>query len=280
MMKRKRLNFAIVLLFGLIAILSIAGCARKKGPERIVATINDYNMTVDDFNYESKEVLRTGRLIGGVPITKEDILDALITKELLLQEAQKENLDKDRDFMKTIELYWEQTLLKNLLTKKSREIERKITVYKGEILDYYNKMKNKVKAKVLVFADEKSARRLLSRPGDVAEYVQQRPDKFSLLYIIPSKWYILGEDSSPLENSIFNIDSDRDRELVKIDGKWALIIIEERAPNELEPLPTVRDEMVKHIKIRKEKELMNDWIEGLRPKARIRINRKVLSDLQ
>ena len=268
------------LLFTLIAILSIAGCARKEGPERIVATINDYNMTVDDFNYESKEVLRTGRLIGGVPITKEDILDALITKELLLQEAQKENLDKDRDFMKTIELYWEQTLLKNLLTKKSREIERKVTVYKGEILDYYNKMKNKVKAKVLVFADEKSARKLLSHPGDVAEYVQQEPDKFSLLYIIPSKWYILGEDNSPLENSVFNIDSDRDRELVKISGKWALIIIEERAPNELELLPTVKDEIVKHIKMRKEKELMNDWIEELRPKARIRINRKVLNDLQ
>lgn len=276
-MKRRKPNSLIMSIFCLIAILTISACARKKGPERIVAIVNDYKMTVEDFNYESKEILRMGKLLGDIPVTKEDILDALITKEILLQEAQEENLDKDKDFMKTIELYWEQTLLKNLLTKKSRGIERDITVYENEIIDYYNKMKNKIKAKVLVFADKKLAHRLLDHPGDVAEYVKTKPDRFSLLYIVPSKWYILGENNTPLETSIVNVDSDR--ELVKIDGKWALIIIEERAPNELEPLSAVRDEMAKRIKIKKERALMNEWIDGLRSKARIKINKKLLGEL-
>ena len=164
--------------------------------------------------------------------------------------------------------------------KKSNEIEKKMMVYEDEIIEYYDKMKNKIKAKALVFANEKSARKLLDYVGDVAERAKAEPEKFLLLYAIPSKWYILGEDNSSLENSIFNISIGRNREVIKINGKAALIIIEERAPNELEPLSEVRDEIVSGIKMRKERELMNEWIDGLRSKARIKIDEKVLNDLQ
>jgi parvulin-like peptidyl-prolyl isomerase len=276
----KRPIYTITLLFILIMGLLITGCAKKAGPETIVATINDYKMTVDDFNYESKEVLRTGKLIGEVPITKEDILDALITKEILLQEAQKENLDKDKNFMRTIELYWEQTLLKNLLTKKSKDIEKQISVYEDEIVAYYNKMKTKIKAKVHVFDDEKSARKLLRYSGDVTEYIEGQPEKFSLLYTVPSKWFILGQDNTSLENTIFSLSTGRDRDIVKISGNWALIIIEEKEPNEVKPLPTVRAGIAKNVRKIKEKELIDDWMDDLRSKARIRINKKVLEEIQ
>jgi len=66
---------------------------------------------------------------------------------------------------------------------------------------------------------------------------------------------------------------------VKIDGKWALVIIEERIPSEVEPLPVLRDEIVRRIRMRKEQNLMNKWIDGLRLKAHIKINKKVLSEL-
>lgn len=275
--RRRIIN--LTLFFLLISVFLLTACARKQGSEITVATINDYRMTVDDYNYESKEILRTGRLLGDVPVTKEDILDALIAKEVLLQEAQKEDLDKDRDFMKTIELYWEQTLLRNLLTKKSRDIEKKITLYEKDIIDYYDKMKNRIKAKVLVLTDEKSARRLLGYEGDAAEYVKTEANKFPLAYTIPSKWYTLGEDNSSLENSIFAIDGSRDKEIVKINDRWALVIIEERAPNERGDLPAVRDEIVKRIKMKKERKLMDEWIEGLRSKARIKIDKRVLNEL-
>jgi hypothetical protein len=257
----------------------VTGCSGRKGPERIVATINDYTMTVEDFNYESKEILHTAQILGDIPVTKENILDALVTKEVLLQEAQKNNLDKDKSFMKTIELYWEQTLLKNLLMKKSGEISRKIVVYEDEILDYYSNMKEKVKAKVLVSGDESAMRKLLGYRGDLSEYVRNDPKGFPLLYMVPSKWYVLGRENSLLEDSIFNMDKNKDRELAKIDEKWALIIIEERASSELEPLHVIRDDIEEQISRKKEREFMNEWIEGLRSKTHIRINRKILSDL-
>lgn len=188
-MRLQKLNVLILIL---IIALSLAACGRKEGPERIVAAINDYRMTVEDFNYESKEVLRMGKVLGDFPATKEDILDALITKEILLQEAQKEGLDKDRNFMKSMELYWEQTLIKNLLMKKSREILETVMVYEDEIADYYNKM----------------------------------------------------------------------------------------PPDEKKPLAEIRDDIAMRIKMKKEREFMDEWIDRLRSKARIKINKKILDELR
>ena len=130
-----------------------------------------------------------GRLLKELPVSKEGLLDALITKELLLQEAQNMNLDKERDFIKTIELYWEQTLIKNLMIKKSDEIRGNIVVREDEIADYYNKMKVKIKAQAFVFAGEDSARKLLAYNGNINEYVWSESERISLLYTIPSKVY-------------------------------------------------------------------------------------------
>ncbi len=278
MIVRKRFILSIALF--LIAGLLMSACARKQASEKIIAVINDYKMTVEDFNYESKEVLSTGKMLGEIPITREDILDALIVKELLIQDAQKRDLDKDRDFMKTIELYWEQTLIRDLLKEKSKEIKRRVSVYENEITDYYNKTKEKIRAKVLVLADERSGKRLLRFEGDVAEYVETQPEKSSLLYIIPSRLYTLGEDNIPLENNVFGVDRNKSRELVGIDGKWGLIIIEERVPASPKPLSAARNKIIKLIKTKKERDLMNEWMDTLRSDARIKIYRKVLNEIR
>jgi hypothetical protein len=93
-----------------------SGCAKKLPPSPTVAIINNYELTVDDFKEELKN------LPHDVSVDKQAILEAMIKKELLLQEAQNENLDKNREFMKTIESYWEEALLKRLIEKKTAEI--------------------------------------------------------------------------------------------------------------------------------------------------------------
>ncbi len=280
MIKRKRAIYTILFLAALMSALLLTACAKKEASEKIVAVVNDYKMTGEDFNYESKEVLHMGKALGDIPVTKEAVLDALIIKEILLQEAERRGLDKDKGFMKTIELYWEQTLIRNLLTKKSSEIEKAVTVYGGEITDYYNKTKERIKAKVLVLADKRAGQILLGYAGDdIEEHVRRESEKFSLLYVIPARLYTLGEDNTPLEDSIFNIRK-KDRELIEINGKCGLVIIEERISLEPEPLSAVRKDIAKLIKMKKERELMNEWIDILRSKARVRINKKVLEELQ
>jgi len=101
----------------------ICGCGRPKNPgadDKIIAKINNYTLTAGDFRDSA------AKMMGG---TKEAVLDELITKNVLIQEAQKENFDKDRAFMNEIEKYWEQALLKLLIKKKMAEF---YVAFKGD----------------------------------------------------------------------------------------------------------------------------------------------------
>ncbi len=101
--------------------ISLCGCGSPKGrsEEKIIAKINNYSMTAEDFR-------DSARTVSG---TKEEVLDQLITKNILVQEAQKEKFDKDKTFMKEIEKYWEQALLKLLIKKKTAEFS---AMYNGD----------------------------------------------------------------------------------------------------------------------------------------------------
>ncbi len=269
----------ITFLYLTVFLVLTSGCAKKEPADKVIAIINDYRMTVEDYEYESKEALRIGRLLGKMPIAKEDILDALITKELLLQEAQRLGLDKDKNFMKTIELYWEQTLIRNLMAKKTYEIEKAVVVDDSEVEEYYGKMKQRVKAEVIVCGDERLGRKLLRFEGNVARYAMMKPEQFSLKYVIPSRYYTLGDDASELEYKICNIAPRLRRAFVQIDGDWALVIVEERIPAKTLPLTEVKDDIIKNIRDRKEKEMVDRWLKSLRQKARIRVFKDVFNEV-
>lgn len=105
-----------------------AGCGESKGDDnKILARINNYTLTIADFKSETQGKLPSGLSAPDLEKTKEDLLEDIITKKLLIQEAQKQNFDKDKAFVKEIERYWEQALLKLLYNKKSQELLREIS---------------------------------------------------------------------------------------------------------------------------------------------------------
>jgi hypothetical protein len=125
----KRCNCTIVIV--LIAGLAI-GCAKKPDKSQVVAEINNYQVTMDDFRQEAGM---------GIPdMSSEQILQDIITKELLLQEAQKMKLDKDRRFMKEIENYWKQALIKRIIDKKGKEFLSISKVSDDEVKTEYNRI--------------------------------------------------------------------------------------------------------------------------------------------
>ena len=79
-------KFSFLMVMGLAAAL-ITGCVKKPDKDQIVAQINNYALTINDFKHEAK--------ISIPGMSKELMLQDIIAKELLLQEAQKMNLDKN-----------------------------------------------------------------------------------------------------------------------------------------------------------------------------------------
>ena len=84
---------------------------------------SDFLKSVND---EARAVAPDMRQSADPAKARAEALDELITKKVLLQEAQAHNFDNDKKFMKEIELYWEQALLKLLLRSKIDELSKKV----------------------------------------------------------------------------------------------------------------------------------------------------------
>lgn len=119
------------------------GCGISKEKDNggmAIAKINKYVMTVDDFKDEAGLVLGNRPLSEYPEETKKELLDDSITKKVLIQEAQKQNFDKEKSFMKEIERYWEQALLKLLLRKKTNELTVTTRVDENEVMLEYGRL--------------------------------------------------------------------------------------------------------------------------------------------
>ena len=121
-MKRASFVWLAMILTGYVLCFS-PGCGKKAESRRIVARVNDYYMSDEDFIDEVEHSPYTGEETKDL----ERLLDLAVRRQVLIQEAQRQELDKQRDFMKTIERYWEQTLIRELLKSQIREISETVS---------------------------------------------------------------------------------------------------------------------------------------------------------
>ena len=107
----------------------------------VLAKINDFYLTLNEFQYKLSNELEMERDFKLTKEAREEFLNDIVRKELLLQEAKKLDLDKEEKFMRTIESYWEATLIRDLMEKKGMEISETIIVSQDEIVNNYNLLK-------------------------------------------------------------------------------------------------------------------------------------------
>jgi len=130
-------GMAVLLLVPLICFTGCAPDSAGDGP--VVVSINDYTVTLDEFRARlAHEVSLYHDFVPDQQSTRA-FLDEMIRKEVLIQEAQRLKLDRSEKFIKTIERYWEATLVRNLLEMKGDELDTNVVISREEITAYYNR---------------------------------------------------------------------------------------------------------------------------------------------
>jgi len=127
----------------LIAISFFLFCCgqEQKKEGDVLAKINDYELTLLEFEYQLVEELEMDKDFKLTKEAKKEFLDQLIRKEILIQEAKKLKMDRRQKFIRTIERYWESTLIRDLMELKGKEISKRTSVSEEEIRARYEKMK-------------------------------------------------------------------------------------------------------------------------------------------
>jgi len=140
-----RLNIIILLLF-ITACFAISACSPDSTINKddiLVAQINDYKLTKENFNAQLTREMEYNNDFKITANAKKEFLDTIIKKELLIQEAKNQGLDKKAAFMYAIERYWKATLIKHLMEIKNKETLKNVIVSDKEIKARYNILKLK-----------------------------------------------------------------------------------------------------------------------------------------
>jgi hypothetical protein len=140
--------------------------------KNIVATVNHEPIKLEDF--QAKLALRS-RQNPSYKITSQEIseqIETVIDRRLMIQEAMRMGLAENKDFVRTIQSFWEQTLVRELIAAKSREWESRLFVTEREVEDYYDKMRYRVTLKLKRAENETEAHSILeaARQGNVEDW--------------------------------------------------------------------------------------------------------------
>ena len=115
----------------------LIGCGKPEN-KQILVKVNNYEMTVEEFEEEFKS---SGFLLKkNNKQARIDFLQHLINTKLILQDAQNRNFDKEKSFLKAIEKFWEQSLLKVMLDRKEKELQGQLSASDAEMKAMYDKM--------------------------------------------------------------------------------------------------------------------------------------------
>ncbi len=106
-------------------------------PRQAAIEIGPVRVSAEEF----ETALARAQIPQNDPLKKKEFLDAFIARKLMLLEAEKMGLDKDPDFLSSLQLFWEQSLLKLVIAKKMDEITGGLKVSANEISEYYVKNK-------------------------------------------------------------------------------------------------------------------------------------------
>lgn len=95
-------------------------------PEQSVDTTN-VAVSVNGHNLDKNRVRLAGEKIGYHSEEYADLLDSAITRELLIQEAQRQDLDKEESFRVSLKTFYEESLIKTLMDREYSKPTTQIT---------------------------------------------------------------------------------------------------------------------------------------------------------
>jgi hypothetical protein len=215
-------------------------------PQKDVAlSINDRVVTAEEFDrlYASRP-----QDIAG----KEEFINSFIMKELLIQESQREGIDKEKSFRRSIQNFYEQSLIKLLMDRKFASYETPVS---EEELDRYLSLVGS-KLVITTFSVEGAGEARMTRDKEGQRSTVLFDDLSGELQnaIVRTKE---GETTAPFSSG----DKFVAVRLDKVDSSAPRSFTEEEKA-------TARRMLVEQQKER----AIRDWTSALRKKASIKIN--------
>jgi len=159
----------------ILAVFFVLGCTQRGNTEStVIAKVNNAVITKEDFIKNIKRLPEWAKERFSSEEGKKQFLEELIKRELLYQEAKRQGLSKDKEFLEQVEEFKKMTFLSTFIKK---EIEEKAIVSEDEIKKYYDEnpeefKTDRVKASHILVDTEEEAKDILKKLKDGEDFAE------------------------------------------------------------------------------------------------------------
>jgi len=263
----------------------LVACVKKDGG-KILATIDNEVITLEEFNRELDKIPTNMKMLVVSESGKKNFLDRLIVKKLLLREASKEKIEKQKDFQERLSDLREQLIMESLLKKKIA-VEAQQT--NEELKQYYEKNKENFKRE-----REINTRHILVKTEEEAKQIQNRIASGEDFVALARQYSIdpnakntggeigfhpKGSLLPEYETEAFKLSKvGQVSGIVKTQFGYHIIRLEGIRPPSYVPFDEVKDFIRQKITQDKQKEILEKYIDDLKKSAKITINDALLKD--
>ncbi len=261
-MRNKALLFCAMCI---LVSISVIGCG-KKSQDKVLATVNGEPIRAAEFNRSLAMNFKRDPSFSLTPETLENQVNMLIDRRLLIQEARKRELDQTDRFISTIKTFWEQTLIRDLMAEKDRQMKESVFASKDEIINFYDKLASKKTFKVF-----KSTDKVL-----VLEFFRANPASVEWQEKIGPIGY--DEISSDLLREAFVIPRGQ-MKVFKNDGSYYIFYVSDEKKVSISPLADIREDIKKKIINAKKQKMFDAWLKEVRGESEIKMNENVLKGI-
>lgn len=268
-----------------------AGCGKGKTGEHaasgeVLAKINGKVITTEEFKKEQENLPPYLKASLEDKEGKKKLLDNLVTRELILQKAKKDGLDKDAAVVSKLDEI-KKTLTIEALLKK--DVEDKVSFTEKEAEEYYNSHKEefkdgeKVKVSHIMVKTEKEAVDILDKL-DKKENFEKLAKKYSI-----GPTASKGGDLGYLERGATGVPEFEDAAfklkkagevspVLSAGAAFHIIKLYDRKDVEPQPFNKVKERIITSESKKKQKELFDALINSLRKDAKLEINDSVFDE--
>jgi parvulin-like peptidyl-prolyl isomerase len=304
----------LIVSFFIASVTSWGGCTRESQTPKspVLALVNGDTITLDELNTAFNSLIPEAGTESGPMETRrlrEEVLNQLIEKKLLLQEASHRSIQATQEELElTIEQMrgdypeqefnellkksgltperWKQEITENLLIDKLIDsvISSRLKIPEEEVKAYYQKhhaefqKKEEVRARQIVVATEEEAKSLHEQLITGADFVKLATEKS----ISPDKanggdlgYFTRGQMPEEFD-IVFTLKVNTLSTIVKSPYGYHIFKVEERHAPRFQSLVEVQEIIHQQLVSEKEEQLRSEWIKELKSKADIQVNSNLL----
>lgn len=271
-------------------ILTFALFACKPGEQAksggtILADVNGNAITTEDFKNEVDRLPPYLKPMVQSPEGKKELLDSMVVREIILEQAKKDGVDKSKEVTDRLEDLRKRLIVETYLKKK---VEQDAVVSDAELKKFYDENKDKfksgeqVRASHILVKTEKEAADILAQLKGGAKF-EDLAKKFSTDSTGAKGgdlgWFSKGAMVPEFDKVVFGLKEGQLSGVVKTQFGFHIIKLTGQRPAGVRTFDEVKDQIKSTLLPSKQQEIFQKMKEDLKKNAKVSVKEDVLKSL-